>query len=96
MTLRHDYGSPARLRAGIEPRKKEEAEKDINRFVELYKSFGIELIIKKDSDDYKLNPGGFVIILDGGDDKKFVGEDGISSAIHFDKDGKFIEQGFWE
>jgi hypothetical protein len=70
---------------------------DLDKFVALYKSFGIELTVEPDGDGYKNNPGGRVVRLHEAVDKRLaIGDDGIVSVVYFDKDGKFIEQGFWE
>lgn len=81
---------------------------DLAKFVELYKSLGIEL---------KVNWGFNFLGKDGeeeieryyisiGDEsyndaestfhKKFIGYGGFHSVIVFDKEGKFLYQGFWE
>lgn len=69
---------------------------DLEKFTELYKEFGIELKLIEKND-------GVDIILAATDDydhyttsEKFNGYRGFCSDIKFDKDGKFISQGFWE
>jgi len=70
---------------------------DLEKFIDLYKSFGIELTIQNGEDGYKNNPGGSVIVLDETVDKRLgCGEEGSNSTVRFDKDGKFIDQEFWE
>jgi hypothetical protein len=66
---------------------------DIERFVDLYKSFGIDLNVCDDTDD--INEGGFIIKLSS-KDKAFGGYLYLYSTVKFDKDGKFIKQFFWE
>lgn len=62
---------------------------DINKFIELYKSVGIDLIIER-------YPCGLYLIFGQGDHEKLTGFYGFSTAIKFDLDGKFIEQSFGE
>ena len=73
---------------------------DLERFVDLYKSFGINCNVNKEED-------GFVIVLGeneyvgsrevkvtSGD--KLGGYSNFFSTIRFDGDGKFLKQEFWE
>lgn len=70
---------------------------DLENFVNLYKSFGIDCIINKKENEQ-------VIILSGSGNtdmketssSKFDGYGGFYSDVKFDLDGKFISQGFWE
>jgi hypothetical protein len=61
---------------------------DLDKFVSLYKSVGIELHpIEKEGE-------GFILEL-----KENHGFDGYAmflSVIEFDSNGKFLKQGFWE
>jgi len=66
---------------------------DLEKFIQLYESLGIELIPKNGS---PFNPDNFYLYLNNGDNDKFDGYSGFYSDIKFDKDGKFIKQGFWE
>lgn len=92
-----DTGLPAQQYAEAEHKKQKTVERDINRFIALYKSFGIELTIEKDGDGYRMNPDGMIVRLHEAVDKRLaIGDEGIVSVAYFDKDGKFIEQGFWE
>ncbi len=63
---------------------------DMERFIELYKSFGIDLKPEKRKDD------DYDVSLNDSISDKFVGYMGFSSTVIFDKDGNFIRQGFWE
>ena len=63
---------------------------DLERFVELYNSFGIDLKVEEDNADNTL----YVTLNVDGD--KFKGYIGCGSDAIFDRDGKFISQGFWE
>lgn len=82
---------------------------DLERFVELYKSFGVECMVMegvlrddKTGDDTPVKR----ITLSGGKDfyagaectqsNKFDGFLGFYSEVLFTPDGKFIGQGFWE
>lgn len=62
---------------------------DRDKFVELYKSVGIDLEI------HETHSGSFLELQEG-DHKSFTGYSGFGSQIMFDKDGKFVEQSFWE
>jgi len=63
---------------------------DLQKFIELYKSVGIEL-----KPDVKIN-GDIYLHLEEGEHKKFKGYNMFFSEIIFDENGKFISQGFWE
>ena len=78
---------------------------DLERFVELYQSIGVKLNV------FTIDTGSRVILttkkekFDDDDDEeetdatsseKFKGYEGFYTNIDFDKDGKFVEQGFWE
>ena len=73
---------------------------DIERFIELYHSFGIECVVSHAED------GCQKIRLSAGFDgyntaaltlsPKFGGYNGFSSEVIFDRGGKFIGQNFWE
>lgn len=65
---------------------------DLERFVELYRSFGIELEANKDAAIQHL-----VVLLEPEDrTEKLWGYSGFYSVVAFDQDGKFLYQGFWE
>jgi len=62
---------------------------DLEKFVELYKSFGIELEVKTEGTHY-------TIMMEANDDPKLEGYSTFYSDVTFDIDGKFLYQGFWE
>lgn len=64
---------------------------DMEKFVELYKSFGIDLEIEQ-----PLNDGYYDVSLSGEVSNKFRGYAGFGSVVIFDKDGKFVSQEFYE
>ena len=68
---------------------------DLERFKELYLSFGITLKEEPDTSSIA-NPGDVVIWIDEGDSPMLVGYMGFCSGVFFDAHGKFIKQGFWE
>jgi len=61
---------------------------DLQRFLELYRSFGIELKPVVD--------GPIIIIKMDSEDEFFDGNPYHFSKVIFDRYGKFITQGFWE
>jgi hypothetical protein len=68
---------------------------DLEKFIDTYKQFGIEVKPYENSD------GNIEIILGGYNDRateseKFEGYWGFMSDLEFTKDGKFLRQGFWE
>lgn len=71
---------------------------DLEKFKELYKSIGIELIEQKKPDENQQ----FLLLSEdrfhGTQPRNysFKGYSGFFSEIIFDMNGKFIEQGFWE
>jgi hypothetical protein len=71
---------------------------DMERFIELYKSFGIELEAEPaDKWDLKDNPTiGYTITMDESEPKFKESYGGFYSVVYFDREGKFINQGFWE
>lgn len=73
---------------------------DLERFVELYASFGIHCKVRN-------GESGSEIILSEGVDfpecpddltksEKFGGYMDFFTSVEFDKNGKFVSQGFWE
>lgn len=67
---------------------------DLEKFIELYKSFGIELKAVQYGDNW---------CVELGDEEqkekhpdKFEGYYGFYSAVYFSLDGKFLNQEFWE
>lgn len=69
---------------------------DLEKFLLLYNELGIILVAQvnehrqKDDDWYQC------LHLQEEDNDKFIGYIGFYSDIYFDKNGKFINQGFWE
>ena len=61
---------------------------DLEKFVDLYKSFGIDL--EKNKDD------NMTTIKMSSRNKEFGGYLYLYSIVQFDKDGKFIKQYFYE
>ncbi|MDD4527755.1 MAG: hypothetical protein PHF25_06970 [Candidatus Margulisbacteria bacterium] len=65
---------------------------DLEKFIELYRSVGIELEVKQE--EFKLQTIYLHPTFDN--DSKLDGVNGCFSSITFDKDGKFVMQGFWD
>ena len=63
---------------------------DLQRFIALYKSVGIEL----EPEDFK--DGSSSLVLEAGAHEKIDGYICFFTSIDFDKDGKFIEQRVYE
>lgn len=64
-------------------------ESDLKRFIDLYKSFGIELSPQSGQSGEK-----FIRLQSG--EHKFDGYFCFYSEVYFDRNGKFMRQGFWE
>ena len=71
---------------------------DLENFVALYKSFGINCLVNKYHDGRQ-----FIKLSEDREDgdvvthsKKFTGYYDFYSTVWFTEDGQFIEQGFWE
>jgi hypothetical protein len=75
---------------------------DLERFVELYQSLGIHVVVNANADGstwIMLGKAGTEWFSDEGKvttSKKFNGYNGFYSDIQFDQAGKFVSQGFWE
>lgn len=75
---------------------------DLEKFVDLYKSIGIECVVNNNPDKTKSillcshtirsKPEQFTL----SNKNLFIGHLDFYSEITFDKDGKFVNQGFWE
>jgi hypothetical protein len=65
---------------------------DLERFIELYKSFGIDLEAENTECD-ESNKNYYVHLQYH---EKFCGHHGFFSTVEFDENGKFLRQGFWE
>lgn len=61
---------------------------DLERFIDLYKSFGIELKVE--------TINGELVVQMNAKENGFIGYSGFGSDVIFDINGKFKEQGFWE
>jgi hypothetical protein len=68
---------------------------DLERFKELYRSFGIILTERLMTDSRFADPI-VVITMEAHEHPKFKGYGGFGSDVTFDLEGNFIEQGFWE
>lgn len=68
---------------------------DLEKFVELYKGFGIDLKVEETAGFGDFN-GGFHIEMREYDHEKFDGYYGFFTRVEFTKEGKFIKQSFWE
>lgn len=74
---------------------------DLEKFIELYKSFGINCLTNERWDE-KRGHGIIEITLNGSyggnttQSAKFRGYSCFFSSVVFHEDGTFIEQGFWE
>jgi len=70
---------------------------DLEKFVELYESLGIELKPEhfdgEYNEHYKVRPYSYIVM----DERNgFGGYGGFSSTVMFDEHGKFTSQGFYE
>jgi len=70
---------------------------DLERFIELYRSFGIEcrVFVNKDCNQ-EIDLNGSNLSNAQTDSIKFDGYAGFFSSVEFDMSGKFLKQGFWE
>lgn len=71
-----------------------EKKTDLERFVELYKSFGVEL--ESEIINYGEGKKEIHIVIEAGSNEKIGGYNGFGTSVVFDLDGKFLGQGFWE
>ncbi len=69
---------------------------DLEKFVELYKSVGIELKVRDCEKRFGEYKGGKIIEMCDNDCEKFGGYAGFCSSITFDENGKFLKQDFYE
>ena len=65
---------------------------DILKFVDLYTDLYLTVLILPYTDNDELF---FELVINKAMDKRIVGYDDAYTCIKFDKDGKFISQGFW-
>jgi len=69
---------------------------DLEKFIDLYKSVGIELEVKKSEPP---DEGVQMITIEVNEynmSKSITGYNGFYTNIYFDESGKFIQQGIWE
>ena len=75
-----------------------ELKSDLDRFIELYRSFGIDCVVNEKNEikiiylcesDYTFNEQATL-------SDKLKGYNDFFSKVVFDSNGKFIEQGFYE
>lgn len=74
---------------------------DLEKYIELYRSFGIELKTRSMEDEngrrYYLNFGVDTFYTEDYDtDPHFDGYPGFQTVVYFDEDGKFLRQDFVE
>ncbi len=78
---------------------------DLQRFVELYKSFGIECKVNQVDVPHQYShmatKDQYIVLTDGRSDHEVTSDGrfngyGMFSDIVFDANGKFKSQGFWE
>lgn len=78
---------------------------DLQRFVELYKSFGIECKVNQVDVPHQYShmatKDQYIVLTDGRSDHEATSDGrfngyGMFSDIVFDENGKFKSQGFWE
>lgn len=76
---------------------------DLERFVSLYKDFGIECEVEEvnlseDSDDEHFVREKHIVLTrdESFSERKLEGYSGFYTIIKFDWEGNFITQGFWE
>lgn len=62
---------------------------DMQKFIALYASFGIELVAQKDNEGYTIEFGEST-------HDKCGGYWGFNTTVQFDDTGTFVKQCFWE
>lgn len=67
---------------------------DLQKFIDTYKQFGIDVKTYEDGDKIKINLNGWKNYSTESD--KFDGYCGFFSDLEFTKEGKFLRQGFYE
>ncbi len=88
-------GEDLKLRYGVSinnsslEKEMKDLKTDLEKFVNLYKSIGIDCIVKQDGNEQTIK-------LTQGDNDKLDGYYYFYTIIIFDRSGKFIKQGFWE
>ena len=66
---------------------------DLEKFVELYRSVGIELTPEPSNE---LGDGRKMLVLTAKETPKVTGYTSFYTEIYFDEHGKFVEQSVWE
>lgn len=93
------------IRVASELLEEREQKTDLEKFVALYKSFGIECKVNKVDvpHQYSHMKAGdqYIVLTDGREGKNETGDSrfngyGMYTDIVFDSEGKFRSQGFWE
>ncbi len=69
---------------------------DLEKFIELYASFGIPLEVIQENNGQVIMLGESVKHSKHGYSEKFNGYACFFSDVRFDENGKFVSQGFWE
>jgi hypothetical protein len=76
---------------------------DLDKFIELYRSFGIECIVNEDSETGETyivlsntNIYSYSAIEEVTKSDKITGYSDFFSIITFTEKGEFLQQGFWE
>lgn len=69
---------------------------DMEKYIELYDSFGIELFPKNCVGGGIFETASFSIKIEYYENEKLEGYFGFYTEIFFDKDGNFLGQGIWE
>jgi len=67
---------------------------DLEKFIDTYKQFGIDVKTYEKNDKIMIELNGYD--EDSTKSDKFDGYSGFCSDLAFTKDGKFLRQGFWE
>ena len=69
---------------------------DLEKFVALYKDFGIDCRVNQEEGEQKIYLGGFYGADGFTSSDKFDGYSGFYSVARFDLEGKFLGQDFYE
>lgn len=69
---------------------------DLERFVELYKSFGIECVVNGDEYGMKFISLHGSLFNVATESSRLIGYSGLFSEVVFYSDGSFNKQGFWK
>ena len=77
------------LHSNVKENQMKKNKSDMDRFVDLYKSFGVELYPCREDETIR-------IVIGEGMSNRFAGYNGFYTKVVFSLEGKFISQGFWE